>query len=201
MNKQDYIDYDKLILDIKSDMTKLLPEKLVKHSLGVCDMASKMAINFGVDINKAKIAALLHDYAKPFSSNQLLDEAKKRNIKIDDISYISPFLLHGPVAADMARQIYKIKDVDILNAIYYHTYGCTEMSTLEKIIYVADAIEMGRNYPKVDEIRKIALKNLDDGVIEVLKHTINHVLSKNQLLHYNTIELWNELINFRINKG
>ncbi len=186
-----------IIQKIKEDLPNYLPPKTLKHSMGVCDMAVKMAKIYGVDTQKARVAALLHDLAKPLSDEELLEEAKNRNIKIDDISKKSPFLLHGPVAADMARQIYNIDDVDILNAIYYHTYGGTQMSDLEKIIYVADAIEMGRDYPQLEKTREIALNNLDDGVMAVLKNTINHVLSKNQFLHINTIMFWNELVGNR----
>ncbi|MPN28243.1 hypothetical protein SDC9_175684 [bioreactor metagenome] len=79
-------------------------------------------------------------------------------------------------------------DNDILNAVSYHTTGRSNMSQLEKIIYLADAIEPNREYPGVDELRKAAFVNLDEACILSLSRTIDYVKSQNLFLDEDTIE-------------
>ncbi len=186
--------YDILINIILDDLQHQVPNKLLKHIIGVRDMAAIMSEKFGVNINKAIVAALLHDYAKLMIDDELLQYANHHNMCIDEVCEKSPFLLHGPVAADIAQEKYNITDEDILNAICYHTYGRENMSDLEKIIYVADAIEMGRDYPDVDKIREIALKDLNKGLTLVVTRTLHYIIERGRLIHPNTVVLWNSCI-------
>lgn len=164
------------------------------HSLNVSKTAVKLAELYGAEINKAKIAGLIHDCAKKLSNEELLSIFKNNNIKVDDISIKSPQLLHGWAAAIIAKQTMGIDDKEILSAVKYHTTGKKHMSLLEKIIYIADYIEPGRDFPGVDELRKITFENLDEGLLKAFDSTIKYVIERNQLIHLDTIEGRNFLL-------
>ncbi len=191
------MDIDVLINDVKQHQ----PDKLFMHSMAVASKAVQMAKKFNVDEQRAFIAGILHDYAKKMSGDELLAYCTKHKIAVDDVCQLSPFLLHGAVAADIANKKFGIDDDDILNAICYHTYGRVNMSDLEKIIYVADAIADGRDYPDIDEIRNIADKDLNKGLMAVISHSIKYILDKGMAVHPNTILLWNDLVKVLINKS
>ncbi|MDF2884673.1 MAG: phosphohydrolase [Clostridiaceae bacterium] len=164
------------------------------HSLNVSKTAVKLAELYGADINKAKIAGLIHDCAKKLSNEELLIIFKNNNIKVDAVSINSPQLLHGWAAAIIAEQTMGINDEEILSAVKYHTTGKKNMSLLEKIIYIADYIEPGRDFEGVDELRKMAYESLDEGLLKAFDSTIEYVIERNQLIHLDTIEGRNFLL-------
>ena len=82
---------------------------------------------------------------------------------------------------------YHIEDEDILNAVKFHTTGRAGMSLLEKIIYIADAIEPNRNYPGVEQLRKVAETDLDEACLLSLTNTIHFVNSEKKYLDEDTV--------------
>ena len=164
------------------------------HILGVIDAAVYLARKYDENEEAAYIAALFHDYAKKLSKEQLEAYILKHNLEIDEIMHNAYQLIHGKVAAHIAKHNYNITDENILNAIEYHTTGRKGMSKLEKIIYLADFIELGRDYPGVEDLRITAEESLDNGVLQALNNTINYVLSMGNLLHTNTIEARNYIL-------
>lgn len=180
--------------EIETDLKKKLTPKRFQHTLNVVEAAEKLARDFGCDRDQARLAALLHDCAKHLTEGQLLDYAKKHQIKIDRVSHHDPQLLHGPVGAVLAKNHYGIKDTAILSAIDCHTTGCRNMSLLDKIIYLADYIEKGRCFPGLELIRKMAETDLDRATVMALTNSICHVAQSGALLHKRTVEARNDLI-------
>lgn len=175
-------------------MEKRLKKSRFVHTQGVVATAVKLAKIHGTDEKSAALAALLHDYGKHLKRDELLRYAKEFGISLNEVTKNSVSLLHGEVGAELVCKELDICDEDILNAIRYHTYGRVGMSQLEKIIYIADAIEPGRDYPGVETLRKLAQKDLDGALKKSISDSIQFVVKKGHALHYNTIELWNELI-------
>jgi len=68
------------------------------------------------------------------------------------------------------------------------------MGLIEKIIYLSDFIEPGREYPEVEALRKLALEDLDKAVLQALTNTMMYVLRTGKLLHHNTLEARNEML-------
>ncbi|KMT21556.1 bis(5'-nucleosyl)-tetraphosphatase (symmetrical) YqeK [Clostridium cylindrosporum] len=182
--------YDK----IRAFTRESLNEKKFNHCVRVEKMAIKLSKVYGIDEEKTKIAAIAHDCAKFFSGDKMLSYMKKHNECIDEIQMNVPYLLHGPVGALRLKEKFNINDEDILNSIAYHTTGRKGMSTLEKIIYIADLIEEGRDFKGVEEIRKEAFKNLDKALIMGCNTTMSYVMLKGQIIHPSTVELRNSLI-------
>ncbi|GAA0177532.1 bis(5'-nucleosyl)-tetraphosphatase (symmetrical) YqeK [Clostridium sediminicola] len=181
---------EKIIKYIKANLKKTRFE----HCIGVKDTAVKLAKQNGVDVQKALIAALVHDCAKYLSDGKLIEYSKKYGFKLDEVTLKNPSLLHGVAGAYIAKTEMKIEDNEILNAIIYHTTGRKNMSLLEKIIYIADYIEPSRNFPGVDILRKKTFSNLDEGLLLGLDNTINYIIKRGQLLHIDTVNARNDLI-------
>ncbi len=164
------------------------------HTLGVVETAKKLAKLNGVDEEKAKIAALIHDMAKCMPKDKQFEILKDHGVEMDKYLLNSPQILHGAVGAILAKEIMGIEDTEILNAVRYHTTGKENMTVLEKIIYIADYIEPNRRYEGVEEIRKVAFNDLDEGVFMGIENTMLHLLREKQLIHINTINARNYLL-------
>lgn len=185
---------DQLIKKIKRELKKRQPHGRYKHTLGVVKAASSLAKNYGVSQYKAKTAALLHDYAKDMSEDELKHYIHTHNLKVDQGLYEIHQLLHGAVGAHMAREEFGIEDEETLRAIRYHTTGRENMSSLEKIIYLSDFIEENRDYPGVDHLRQLAYKNLDQGLLQGFNNTIKFLLSTDKVLHCDTVKARNQIL-------
>lgn len=163
----DYNKYkDKLLSDIG--------EKRYNHSLRVVDCAIKLSEGKEVDLEKVKIASFLHDCAKYNEAKYM----KELNIKGFDEknNEFSKSVIHSFLGAEVAKKVYNVKDEEILKAIKYHTTGRENMTTLEKIVFMADAVEEKRSYPGVEEIRQMAFENLDKAVLMTLNHNIKFLI-------------------------
>lgn len=179
---------------IKQHIHIMLTEKRYQHSLSVQDTAVHLASLYNAPIEKARIAGLVHDCAKDLSVDQLLKHAAQFDIIMDDLTKYQPELLHGVVGAVLAKDLFDIEDIEIIDAIRYHTTGRSRMTTLDKIIYLADFIEPSRDFEGVDILRKAALSDLDKATLMALEHTIRYVMSKGKLLHVDTIHARNSLL-------
>ncbi|MBS3810718.1 MAG: bis(5'-nucleosyl)-tetraphosphatase (symmetrical) YqeK [Halanaerobiales bacterium] len=166
----------------------------LEHTLSVKNAAVELAKTYNEDKNKTEIAALLHDYAKPYNTKKLFEIINKNKISVDRWEKSIPILLHAPVGAFLAKKLFDIRDKNILNAIRYHTIGRPQMSNLEKIIFVADIIEPGRDFPGVELIRKNSKKDLDTSVKLVCDFTIKYNINKNRIIHPNTLLIRNEIL-------
>lgn len=180
--------------DIKNDIRHLLPEKRYKHCLNVEAEAVKLARIYGCDVEKARIAAIAHDYAKAYSGKDIITKAQDLRMDIDELQYNSPGLLHGPVAAQLIADKYNMNDQEVLNSISYHTTGRVGMTLLEKIIFIADLIEPGRNFEGIAAIREMSLKDMDRALLLACNFTLVYITQCNYLIHPLTIQFRNSLL-------
>jgi predicted HD superfamily hydrolase involved in NAD metabolism len=157
----------------------------------------RLARRWGADIEKARIAGLVHDCGKSPSRNILLKRVLEFGIVMDEIEEAEPQLLHGHVSAELALREFGIDDQEVLASIRYHTTGRVSMSLLEKIIYLADYIEPGRDFPGVDELRELAGQDLDMAVLRAMDLTLIHVIQRGLLIHPRTVAARNWLMLIR----
>lgn len=144
--------------------------KRFTHTLGVIKTAVSLALRYGVDSEKAYLAALFHDYTK---YETVAEQTKV--LSHEDITRFAdePVMYHALSAAETLKNKYQVTDIEILNAIRHHVYGHTNMTTLDKIILVADKTEPSRDYPLVNDLRDMSLKSLDQTILMYLKDRIN----------------------------
>ncbi len=152
------------------------------HSIGVMNMAVKLAKIYSVDENNAKFAGLLHDVAKNMTNTELISYCQENGIELDKVKLESPGMLHADVGADIAKKKFGAND-EIVEAIKYHTLANVEMTDLDKIIYLADLIEEGRELPGLEPIREMAYRDLDKALVLALEYCIENVKERGKVIH------------------
>lgn len=171
-----------------------LSPKRFAHTLGVLDMARRLANHYGVFIEKAEVAAVLHDAMKERPLQEMQTMVMDAQIAVDSEMLNNGALLHGPAAAAYAKLELQIQDESICEAIRVHTLGSTHMSLLDKIIFLADYIEPNRDFPGVEELRALAFKDLNAAVIRAYDGTIRHLLDQGLSIHVDTIRGRNSVL-------
>lgn len=146
----------------------------LEHAVGVAETAARLAERFGAAPGKAWLAGLLHDYAREVPFSQALRLAETHGL-LGMVAEPSVALLHAPLGSVLLRTEVGIEDPEILAAVARHTTGAPGMTTLDKVVYLADYIEPGRCFPGVDEIRVLAERDLDVAVLAALRQTVSHL--------------------------
>lgn len=182
---------------IKVNVKKYLDEKRYKHVERVAVAAAELAEIYIVPVEDAVAAAYLHDVAKFFEITKMIDLVKGKYPEIENKMSQTTAILHGFAGAEFIRNNYDMFGIDneeILDAVKYHTIGSENMSTLSKIIYLADAIEAGRTWDGVEKARELAKKDLDKALIYEIKTKLEYLLSIENIIHPNIILFRNSLI-------
>lgn len=162
-----------------------LTEKRRIHTYAVAKEAIALSERYGEDADKAEIAALFHDIFRGVSEKALNGYVRQLGL---DPSYLNNSnLAHSKIAAIIMERDYQITDQDVINAVKFHTTGRAGMSKLEKILYIADAIEPNRCYPGVEDIRKKAYENLDEACLMSLNRSIDYIDSMGLYLDRDTV--------------
>ena len=187
-----------MIKNIEQEIYKYLASHLkperYNHVLAVNDLAIKLAKNYKLDIMKISISALLHDCAKNMTLEEYIKYIEKNNLKIKNMGFVIKYLpqvLHSYIGADIAKKEFSIKDKEIINSIKNHTVGRVGMSKYEKIIFIADALSLDRQYKKNFVSGKIMFSDLDKTFKLVLQNKIKYVVSNFKVLHPDIIKIWN----------
>ena len=178
---------NKLESEIVDFLKGRLQEKRFKHSLGVMNMAERLARKYNVDVKEAKIAGLLHDCAKNMSNQELIEYCKNNGIEIDDIKMQSPGILHADVGADIAKKKFNVSD-EVKESILYHTLANETMTDLDKIIYISDLIEEGRDLEGLDKIREMAFIDLDKALVMALEYCMENVKQVGKNIYKQSID-------------
>lgn len=164
------------------------------HSVGTAQFAKNLAKELNIDENKAYIAGLLHDCAKCFPDEKMLEILDKcEGISVDERSSYKTW--HAPVSCYVAKNTFKIKDKEILSAIRWHTIGKKDMTDFEKIIFLADKAELcTREEEHAQPIRE-AIKNdgLNKAMLVCYKQTIKSLIDRDFLISIATIDIYNYL--------
>jgi predicted HD superfamily hydrolase involved in NAD metabolism len=187
----DYMGYSReALIEAVSDQ---MPDKRWKHTLGVMESSVKLAQRYGADPERAETAAILHDVAKYWPVERMREIIEQNGLSTELLKYDKQ-LWHAEVGAFAAEHDYGITDTEVLDAIRYHTSGRENMSLLEKIVCLADYIEPGRDFPGVDEIRRLAKVSLEEGLIAGLDSTISLLLEKRRIVFPLTVLARNDLV-------
>lgn len=161
---------------------KNLPEKRVIHTAEVVICALKKAKELNLDYEKVRLAATLHDCAKYDDYKNYKDFALPKDVP--------PPVVHAFLGAFVAEKVLGITDAEILDAIKYHTSGKAKMSTLAKLIFVADMIEKGRDYDGVDILRQEYERDFETCFRLCLKEETAHLINKNQYIYKETLNAY-----------
>lgn len=175
-------------------LSELLDADKLTHSLGVRDECVALAVRYGADVEKARLAGLVHDCARGLDNDQLLRLATRYKIDVSNWEDFDLSLMHGPVGACLARELFGISDEEILHAVAVHTVGCKDMGLLDLVLFVADYIEPNRTFEGVEDIRTAAEQSLESAAVTGYAATLRHLLETNRLIHPSTIHSRNSLL-------
>ena len=172
-----------------------LTEGRFLHSLGVATCSWTLAKRFGGDADKAYLAGLLHDCATKLSSEEMLALALETGLRsAREVSKNPVADYHARLGATVAQRNYGVDDPEILQSIAYHQIGGIPMTTLDMIVSLADAIEPSRKGERIEEIRKIAERDLLAAYLEKCKFYIGNILNANQPLAAERVAVYNYLL-------
>ena len=176
-------------------METVMSEKRLRHCLGVEKAARELAERFGLDVEKAGLAGLLHDYAKKVSDEEFLALIDKYQLD-PEMKNWGNNVWHGMVGIYKIQEDLGLKDPDILRAIEIHTVGSGTMSELDKVVYVADYIEHNRDFPGVDKARDLAQQSLNQAVAYETARTVEHLAHKGIPIYPQTLETYNTFVGY-----
>ena len=183
------------IQTLETRVADKLSDYRFQHSVRVSDYAVKLAHDNGVDEDKAEVAALVHDYAKELSDETFLSVIKAKHLDSDLLNW-GNYIWHGVVGAEIIRDELGIEDDEILNAVREHTTGgAEEMTPLSQVLFMADYLEKGRDFPGVETARQITDQSLAAGVRYQIVHTVLRLVKKETPIYPKSITTYNYWLN------
>jgi predicted HD superfamily hydrolase involved in NAD metabolism len=180
---QNFANHDALLEAADAFARERLSEKRYDHTLRVADTAEDLARTHGLDPSRTRLAALLHDAAREMEPGEFLRLAEGWDLAVGEPERQSPKLLHGPVAAELARRELGVEDEEVLGAVRAHTVGRAGMGPLALALYVADKIEPSRDYPSVGRIRDLSREDLREAAAEALRRVVAHNEERDRPIH------------------
>lgn len=172
---------------------KMLSKERFYHSICTSKRAKEYAKIYNIDEEKAELVGLAHDIAKCLSKQEVSQYVEKYNIKLSESEKESLSLSHSKIGAVICRCEFGF-DEQMCRAIEYHTTGKENMTTFEKIIFIADLTGEDRNFEGVEELYETAKKNIDEAVIQKIEKTIKSLLRRKLKIDIQTIKAYNYYI-------
>ncbi len=184
---------------IKDRLGQYISGHRLQHSLSVEECADRICAVQGIGGQmrmKIRIGALLHDIAKAHDGDQLsLSQRLGANPTAEDIK--APATLHALNGAYLARRDFiNTVDDEIFGMIRYHCTGKANMTVGEKIVFLADYIEPGRDNAACVRVRNTYFDNnneknlqyrLDTAVFLAYDLTVGYLESKGGFIHTDTL--------------
>lgn len=175
------------IPELRACSYSMVKEKRVKHIRGTEEEAVRLAKRWGADETMARRAGILHDCTKYLELNEQLELCRKYGVELDELEQVAVKLLHSKTGACIARDVFGEPD-EVFWAIFWHTTAKADMTTLEKILYVADYMEPNRDFDGVERLRKLAYRDLDKALLLGVETTIQEMKDRELPVHKNTIQ-------------
>ncbi|WP_428054097.1 nicotinate (nicotinamide) nucleotide adenylyltransferase [Candidatus Avelusimicrobium stercoris] len=184
-------------LDVHTWLKAHLKPNRYLHSKNVAEMAAAFSDIYDVNVELAVKAGIMHDAGKGFSGPELIAFCKEHKIKVpffEDICRMEPSLLHSYVSAWLAQHEFGVTNKDVIRAIAEHTLGSLHMSTLSKILFVADISSKDRKYKDAFVIRNLALQDLNKALLYAANRKLLFTIDSQKWLCPLGTNLWNHLI-------
>ena len=202
------VDSAAVLISLREEIARFMSEKRYRHTLGVEKMAEKIASYFKDEIDPLSLgaSALLHDITKEMSEGEQRETVRRLGISLTESQEKSPAILHSFTARyRIEREFsYFAKNKDVLSAIRAHTTGAKHMSLLDKILFVSDYIEEGREYQKCIETRAQFFSEIEGGVpprlaldrcvLKILESTVHFLRARGFALCEDTLDARDALL-------
>lgn len=180
-----------LLHKIRRECAELLSPERCRHTLGVEELCAHFAGVYGADIDKCRLAALLHDIGKSVHRREEIDYCRENGIILTDADLHARGVVHSRISVHMARSRYGITDTDVLDAVMHHTTGAPGLGLTGLILFLSDYLDPGRDFKGQRRLLKTAEKGLKDGLLAVAVNKMCYVLSEQQALHPLAVSFYN----------
>lgn len=177
---------------IKNDLRGYLSEYRFFHCLRVAYVARRLADVYHYDMDKAYVAGLIHDIAKEFSNEENMDVIMKYHLSKSLLDDDYSKLLHSDIGACLAKNVYGLDD-DVCHAVMCHTIGDIPMNLLDKILFVADKIEPGKDYMGIEEERELAYKDINEATILCIENHHKKLVKTKKKIYPKSLDVLNYL--------
>lgn len=172
--------------ELRACSYSMVRQKRVPHIMGVEEEAVRLAQRWGIDPEPARHAAILHDCTKYLELPEQLELCRRYGVELDELEQKMVKLLHSKTGACIAREVFGEPD-EVYEAIFWHTTAKENMTTLEKVIYMADYIEPNRNFEGVERLRALCYQDLDKGLLLGVETTIQEMEERRLPIHAKTL--------------
>ena len=153
----------------------------------------ELAKKFNVNVEIAAKVGIAHDIAKEITNEEKLKYVEENNIEIDEIERENPTLLHSKIGADIAIKEFGFTE-EMGQAIRAHTTGITNMSLLDKILFIADRTSIERGFPDIEYLNSLLEESLDKAVLYIIDKKIMLQIEKKAAMHPDSIIARNYLL-------
>jgi predicted HD superfamily hydrolase involved in NAD metabolism len=157
------------------------------HVVRVARFAERLGRAHRVDTRRARIAGMLHDLARLWPAERLLEECAARGLPVDAFERANPIVLHARVGAELARERFGVDDECVLSAIRKHTLADAVMSPLDAVVYLADGVEPGRAFDGRAALEDLAFHDLDAAMRAVLASSIAYLRARGLAISPHTL--------------
>ncbi len=173
-----------------------LPKGLQDHIHRAQSEARILARRHQLDMEKTLLATLAHDIARAMKSDQLLQQATDLGIQVHPVDRQVPILLHGPVGAELLRQIDGLDDDEIYEAVCWHSTAHTNIGDIAKAVFLADKMDphKAHRFPNMPRIRDLAMESMDEAIIQFLSDEMTSLIASGGLVHPPSVDARNSLL-------
>jgi len=171
----------------------LTPERFF-HSQCVAAKAAELAERYGADVEKARLAGILHDIMKDAPQEEQLKIMEKFGIILTDTQQRNPKLWHSLSGAAYCEHVLNVSDREILDAVACHTSGKRDMTLLQKVLFVADYISADRDYPGIEIMREAARRSLEETIVKGVAWTLNDLSGQGRPIDPDSVYAYNDAL-------
>ena len=147
-------------------------------------------------MEKTLLATLAHDIARAMKGDQLLQRADELGVSVHPVDRQVPVLLHGPVGAELLRQIDGLDDDEIYEAVCWHSTAHTNIGDIAKAVFLADKMDphKAHRFPNMPRVRELAMESMDEAIIQFLSDEMTSLITSGGLVHPASVEARNALL-------
>lgn len=200
---------ENLLSEIRSILPSKMSEKRLNHTLEVEKMAIRLGEIYAPELlPELRAAALLHDITKELTTEQHVEILKGHGIEVKESDLRSPKTFHARTAALLIPEMYLSLDMpEIVLAVRYHTTGKENMTIEQKLIYLADYIDMSRKFEDCVKLREYffdfdfdnstdeeKIAHLNETLILSYDMTVRGLIDGGKIVHEDTFKARNYLI-------
>lgn len=139
---------EKMLSELRTSVRDGMSEKRYRHVAEVEKMAERLALLYAPKKkDKLRVAALLHDITKEYTTEQHRNVCKKYGIEITGLMESAPKTFHALTAAALIPDLYpEFADEEIIGCVRWHTTAREGISIPEAVVYLADYIDDSRTF-------------------------------------------------------